>query len=1200
MQDKHGRQGNERQEPTFGGRLEPTFGDFPNIDAPKSNQHVHTDGLPLFETGNFSADADVRTMSAQEREAQAHLQAQAQSQAQQYATEQAAAQQAAAAQAAARHAAMQSTPKAKSAKKPAAAVSSAASAQTPSARPKTTKRKAAPQPAAPVVESTDGDYEAQSGSSFLDTLKLKAAEAKQAFDDKRAAFAEARAAKAAAKAEAAAASDAESSADDGDVRSTKRGARKTAAAGAAAGAAGGGRGGRGGSGVGRGGSGAGRGHGGAGGDGEDEVQGNFLYQWREKRRMRKERKAKEKADRAAGLIPPLTIWQKIGRFFRFCMSLGIKLAIVGFGLCTLLFIYFDAIVYSGYEVDDKWVLPAVVYSRPLELYPDQRLSLDQMVYELKMLQYREVTSPKKPGEYAVNKKTGRVVLIKRPFKFPDADEQRMAAMVEFDGKRVNRILNAETLQELAFMRMDPVLLDRINRINPEEDRIFISLDAVPQPLITTLIEIEDRAYYDHFGINPLGIIRAAVKNAIAGRVVEGGSTITQQLVKNYFLTNERSYSRKIKEIFMAIAMNNRYTKDQVLEAYMNEIYLGQNGKAGIYGFGLASYFYFGVPVSELSLDQMALLVGLIKGPSYYDPWRYPDNAMSRRNTVLAVLRNRGHISEELCAELSAKPLNVIKRGQMNYSKTPAFMGLVKTEIGYRFKEEEERTGKDFLSGNGIRIFTSLDPQAQFAAEKAVNEQIKAIEKERKKKDLEAAMVVSSWRTGEVSALVGSSNPKYDGYNRALDSRRQVGSLIKPFVYLTAFHQGYHLGSVVNDSPVQVKLPNGDVWAPKNDDKKFRGPIRVINAMAKSLNVPTVRVGMGSGLDNVVNTLKAAGYKRDLPLYPSLVLGTPEISPYELNSMYVGMATEGIYKDLTTLRTIEKDGEVVYQRGSNRSPRTLDPKDTYLAIYGMTEATRTGTGRRLGAQFPGTTIASKTGTTNDFRDSWTVGMDSDELATVWVGYDNNKSTGLYGSTGAMRLYGAYLTERGVNSLELKRPDGVVFANFDRAGNVLAAGCEEPGMESFPAREDRIQYIKQCNNFGEAGYEELPYAVPQNQNLPENYEPYRDPNYQPAPQAQQGAQSAVQQAPQGPQGQHSAQGPRPAAPGSLFAPGPSSSNVGIVNSAIQQDALQNSGIQDSGAQDVEPVKPDDKASPAQQSSSNVERQADAFEEELLNIF
>ena len=450
-----------------------------------------------------------------------------------------------------------------------------------------------------------------------------------------------------------------------------------------------------------------------------KVEGNFLYRWRERVQAEKAYRKAQKQARKAGVLPKLGFLQGFINTFRFATYLFIKLGVVGIGVCIILFIYFDAMVIDGYEVDDKWVLPAVVYSRPLELYPDQRLSLDQMIYELKLLQYREVDSPRKPGEYAVNKKTGRVVLIKRPFKFPDGEEPRLSIMIEFEGKRVNRILNAESLQELAFLRMDPVLLDRINRINPQEDRIFVSVDQVPEQLVTTLVEIEDRSYFEHFGINPIAIVRAFVKNTMAGRVVEGGSTITQQLVKNYFLTNERSYSRKLKEIFMAISMNHRYTKEQILEAYMNEIYLGQNGNAGIYGFGLASYFYFGVPIGELSLDQIALLVGLIKGPSYYDPWRYPDNALSRRNTVLAVLRNRGHISPETFETLSQKPLNVIPRGQMNYNKTPAFMGLVKTEIGWRFKEEEEKTGKDFLSGNGIRIFTSFLSSGLTSAEKAV-------------------------------------------------------------------------------------------------------------------------------------------------------------------------------------------------------------------------------------------------------------------------------------------------------------------------------------------------------------------------------------------------------------------------------------------------------------------------------------------------
>lgn len=748
------------------------------------------------------------------------------------------------------------------------------------------------------------------------------------------------------------------------------------------------------------------------------------------------------------------------RMARKLSMLSLKVGLVCAGVMVLLFIYFDSVVLDKFEVDDKWVLPAVVYSRPLELYPEQRLSLKQMEYELELLKYRKTDNPQREGEYAVNYDTNKLVVLKRPFTFPEGLEDKMSLLVSFDGQRVARIMNADLKQDLSYVRMDPVLLDRINRIDPKEDRIFITLDEVPQELITTLLEIEDRSFYSHIGVNFFAIVRAFVKNMIAGRVVEGGSTITQQLVKNYFLTNEKSYSRKFKEIIMAIIMDHRYTKAQILEAYMNEIYLGQNGNAGIYGFGLASYFYFGVPVSELSLDQMALLVGLIKGPSYYDPWRHPENALERRNTVLAVLEQRGHLTKARCEQYMALPLRVIKRGSMNYTKTPAFMGLLKHEISTRF-------GPEFLSGNGIKIFTSLDPQAQAAAEKAVSNELDAIEKDTRLKGLEAAMVVSSWRTAEVSAVVGSRTPKYDGFNRVIEGRRQVGSLAKPFVYLTAFSRGFHLGSIVNDSPLTVRLSDGKLWSPKNDDNRFRGPITVLRAYSRSLNVPTVRVGMAAGLANVRDTFKKVGLQQELQLYPSMLLGSMALTPYELNAMYASMATDGVYQNLTTLRTVVKDGKIFYERSNERTSRTLDPRDTYLTLYGMTEATRTGTGTRLSRQFPGVNIGSKTGTTNDQRDTWSTGIDSDELVTTWVGFDDNKKTSLWGNSGALRVYAAYLKERGVNSLELKRPAGIKFVNFDKQGQVVADGCKEPGLTVLPAREDMIQYIRPCNLYNTPG-------------------------------------------------------------------------------------------------------------------------------------
>ena len=732
---------------------------------------------------------------------------------------------------------------------------------------------------------------------------------------------------------------------------------------------------------------------------------------------------------------------------------GLKVGVVGVVILALLFVYFDSVVLSKFGVDDKWVLPAVVYSRPLELYPDQKLSLKQMEYELKLLKYRKVNNPQKPGEYATNPKTGRVVILRRPFEFPDGAENTVSLLVTFNGQRVAQIINADSHEELGYVRMDPVLLDRINRIDPKEDRIFIQLSEVPEALVTTLLEIEDRSFRTNIGVNFFAIARAFIKNAIAHSVVEGGSTITQQLVKNYFLNSQKSYTRKFKEIIMALIMNHRYTKDQILEAYMNEIYLGQNGPAGIYGFGLSSYFYFGVPISELTQDQMALLVGIIKGPSYYDPWRHPDQALERRNTVLAVLRNRGIINDTEFEQYSARPLGVIKRGSMNYSKTPAFMGVLKKEISSKF-------GPDFLSGNGIKIFTSLDPQAQQSAEDAVQNELNAIEKETGLRGMEAAMVVSSWRTAEVSAVVGSRTPQYAGFNRVMEGKRQVGSIIKPFVYLTAFHNGIHTGTMVNDAPITVKLADGKLWQPHNDDKKYHGRIPTYVAMARSMNVPTVKIGMRVGLNHVRDTLMNVGIEKSrIPFYPSMLLGTIELTPFEVTQIYTSLATDGSYKDLTTLRTVVKDGKIVYERANSKVKPTLDPRDSYLTMYVMTEATKIGTGRRIGRLFPNVNIATKTGTTNDSRDTWSVGIDSDLVVATWVGFDNNKSTGLFGSSGAMRVYGRFLQERGVNSLELKKPEGIKFVNFNKSGNIVADTCMLPGLNLLPVRVDKVMYVDQ---------------------------------------------------------------------------------------------------------------------------------------------
>ena len=265
-------------------------------------------------------------------------------------------------------------------------------------------------------------------------------------------------------------------------------------------------------------------------------------------------------------------------------------------------------------------------------------------------------------------------------------------------------------------------------------------------------------------------------NLKAGRAVQGGSTLTQQLAKNFFLTRERSLWRKVQEAYMAVIIDYRYSKDQILETYMNEIYLGQNFAQGVYGFGLASYFYFGMPLNELEADQMALLVGMVRGPSYYDPWRFPDRARERRDLVLRLLLDTNHLSPADYQKYASRPLSLLERGQMTYSRTPAFMNLLRKEL-------RERFGDGFLKQSGLKIFSSLDPVAQLSAEQAVSGELARIEKARKRKELEGAMVISNWKTGEIAAIVGGRNTRFAGFNRALDARRPIGSLVKPAVFV---------------------------------------------------------------------------------------------------------------------------------------------------------------------------------------------------------------------------------------------------------------------------------------------------------------------------------------------------------------------------------------------------------------------------------
>ncbi len=733
--------------------------------------------------------------------------------------------------------------------------------------------------------------------------------------------------------------------------------------------------------------------------------------------------------------------------------LAFKLGLVVLACLLVTGIYLDSLIRSKFD-GEKWQLPALVYSRPLELFPGQRLSREQMLHELKLLNYRPSKQPTSAGQYAFA--GNKLIVIRRPFAFADGAEQTRPLLLTFDGQRLSRIQNADNQRELGYVRMDPVLLDRLS--NEEiEDRLLLRLDEVPQSFIDTLLTVEDRDFYHHGGVSLLSIGRAFFANLKAGRAVQGGSTLTQQLAKNFFLSSERSLWRKVQEAYMAVIIDYRYSKEQILETYINEIYLGQNKSQGVYGFGLASYFYFGLPLNELEPDQMALLVGMVRGPSYYDPWRFPDRARERRDLVLRLLLDNLKIEPPEYQAYLAKPLTLLPRGQMSYGRTPAFMGLLKRELKSRF-------GDNLLQQSGLRIFTSLDPVAQQSAELAVTSQLDRIEKERKKPNLQGAMVVSNWRTGEISALVGGRDIRYAGFNRALDARRPIGSLVKPAVYLTGLQKGYNLATPLRDEPLTLRNQGGQTWRPQNYDKGFRGVVPYYQAMAESLNLPTVRLGMDVGVGKVVETLQALGVTQPIQAFPSLFLGTVALSPFEVNQMYLTLASEGLYQPLTTLRSVQaSDGKLLYQKDL-KAQRRVDARDSYLTLYIMTRVASQGTASALASRFPKTVLAGKTGTTDNLRDSWFSGLDNDELVSVWVGRDDNQPAGLTGANGALQLFGDYLGRRGVNSLQLAVPKGIGWANFSRGGKPVDAGCA--GSLSLPARLDQLGPKEACGSGGGA--------------------------------------------------------------------------------------------------------------------------------------
>lgn len=699
---------------------------------------------------------------------------------------------------------------------------------------------------------------------------------------------------------------------------------------------------------------------------------------------------------------------------------AIKLSLVGLVVLAVFAVYLDAVVQEKFS-GKRWTVPAKVYARPLELFVGQKLAKDDFLKELDALGYRRENAVAGPGGVSVA--GNNIELHSRGFQFYESTEPAQRVRVRFSGDYVAGLTQAGG-GNLAVARLEPLLIGGLYPAH-QEDRVLIKLDQVPPYLVETLVAIEDREFFNHFGVSPKGIARAVWINATAGQLRQGGSTLTQQLVKNFYLTNERSLSRKATEAMMAVLLELHYDKKDILEAYLNEVFLGQDGQRAVHGFGLASQYFFSQPLSELKLDQVALLVGMVKGPTYYNPRRNPERALERRNLVLDVLAEQGVASVEEVEAAKQKPLGITRRGSLADSSFPAFLDLVKRQLREDYQEQD-------LTEEGLRIFTSFDPILQLKAESALADTLKRLSGRKGVDQVEAGMVVTSPESGEVQAIIGSRQPRFAGFNRALDAVRPIGSLIKPAIYLTALERPsqYTLTSLLEDQPFSIKGANGQVWSPQNYDRKAHGTIYLYQGLVNSYNLSTAKLGLEIGVPDVLKTLNRLGVEQEWPAYPSMLLGAGGLSPMSVANMYQTLANGGFNTPLRSIRNVlAADGQPL-KRYPFQIQQRFDSGAIYLLQNAMQRTMSEGTGRSVYSQLPRSlALAGKTGTSNDSRDSWFAGFGQDVLAVVWLGRDDNGPTPLTGATGALQVWTDFMRKADPLPLDMPVPDNVVQAWID---------------------------------------------------------------------------------------------------------------------------------------------------------------------------
>jgi penicillin-binding protein 1B len=671
-------------------------------------------------------------------------------------------------------------------------------------------------------------------------------------------------------------------------------------------------------------------------------------------------------------------------------SIVLKLALVGFAWAFFAALYMDAWLIEKLNAK-KWTVPAVVYARPLELYAGLPMQPDEVLRELQATGYQNSAS-RKQGTYRVEGETLDIYL--RPFRFWDGWRAAQSVHVVFGENGISSVRGSAA--GASRIRLEPMEIGRIHT-ESQEDRALVRLQDVPQSLVDALIITEDRYFFKHHGVSWRGILRALFVNTREGKVVEGASTLTQQLIKNFFLEPSRSYSRKLLEASLAVLLELHVDKNTILEAYINEVFVAQNGAKAVHGFGMASQYLFGMPLSGLRVEQTALLVAMMKGPSYYNPVRYPERALERRNLVISLLAKEGKLDAQAAQLAMERPLGLLDREEM-LASYPAYLDVVRRQLRRDFSHQA-------LTLDGLRIFTYFNPQWQWRAQRELAAGIVELEEKYgpKAANMEGAVVITDNASMHLLAVVGSKQSRISGFNRALDAKRSIGSLVKPAIYLTAFQNGYGLHSQISDEPLSIKRAKG-YWSPQNYDHKFHGEVPLYYALAKSYNAAAVRMGLAMGIPRVIKTLQLLGVEEPLPHLPALFLGAVELTPVQVAQVYSTMASQGVYRPLQAVRELNDSQGNRIKPYPSTLQRRFQPDVMHLLDAALRTVISEGTGSPVKDQFPaGGHVAGKTGTTNDQRDSWFAGYDQSTLVVVWLGHDDNAPLPVTGGSGALPIW-----------------------------------------------------------------------------------------------------------------------------------------------------------------------------------------------------